>query len=1037
MQDYNTLGVTSMEDRRKLFQLIQTIKAQYVDNPEPSPPMVTASIPHSSAAPPLTNDSDDISRGYGAQALSEMSKRSSDARLSMSMGRRSGANMLNNLSHSKSLSTSMASSYQLQEQERLQQQQQQQFQQQQQYQQQQQQQRQAQEYDYEMQQQQQQYQQYQQQQQLLQQQQYRQQQRELMLQQQQQQQQQQQMMQMDQQRQYADGRGFKAASDDEEDPIPVQEAQRGLNAYSVPSGGRGTLGRNSSYTVNDMMAKIRVCVRKRPLSSKEIHRGEKDMASVSGRQLAVDEPKVRLDMTKFIERHKFVFDEVFDSDATNEDVYRRTAYPLVQYLFEGGKATCFAYGQTGSGKTYTMLDDSQGLYVLAARDIFVKLRSPENSHLSIYMGFYEIYQGQLHDLLNERKKLHAREDGKNGVVVAGLKEFEIVNVEGLMQVFAYGNNARSTGSTRANADSSRSHAIMQIVLKDRASKTAIGKLSFIDLAGSERGADRGETDVKTRMEGAEINKSLLALKECIRALDQDKKHTPFRQSKLTQVLKDSFVGNSRTCMIATISPNNSNSEHTLNTLRYADRVKELKAEGGAKGTAPSDTENYMDDTEGELGGTTSAYDDDDFISSTSDNIADETIDLLDDEEFPHALDQEEMDPHPLATSTYDHELEEPPSPGHILRGGFDDGEEINSRRMSYQQQQAQAQRQLLQQQQLQHQQNQLQQQLQQQKLDAEKYREPPVPSSSASPRLKQSTASLKGSKPEAFSRLPMPRGNSGQQSQPRTASPTSNSPTATSIPPSQRQSLSNSNNRRNSSNPSPPLSSRSGRDSRTSPDGSSSNEAASTTTNTSTTTPVTANGIHKSVSRHSPSNLKRPSVTTLRQSGGVRSSTGSSAPTSALSAGPTSAIPDSHFGLNSPTSPKISTPTSATATVTTTPTTATTTTGGGSPSLASSSSSLSSSTTPWTFSIPEMQSFVREHRAELQECSELTKRETKLLKDVMVGMSSPAMAQTTGYGGDQESFQRYLDELDEIVDEKLITIVAMSQKLKALRSQML
>lgn len=107
----------------------------------------------------------------------------------------------------------------------------------------------------------------------------------------------------------------------------------------------------------------------------------------------------------------------------------------------------------------------------------------------------------------------------------------------------------------------------------------IGKLSFIDLAGSERGADRGETDLKTRMEGAEINKSLLALKECIRALDQDKRHTPFRQSKLTQVLKDSFVGNSRTCMIATVSPNQSNSEHTLNTLRYADRVKELKNGG--------------------------------------------------------------------------------------------------------------------------------------------------------------------------------------------------------------------------------------------------------------------------------------------------------------------------------------------------------------------------------------------------------------------------------------------------------------------------
>lgn len=148
-----------------------------------------------------------------------------------------------------------------------------------------------------------------------------------------------------------------------------------------------------------------------------------------------------------------------------------------------------------------MLDDKQGLYVLAARDIFVLLRNPGNSHLSVYIGFYEIYQGQLHDLLNNRKKLHAREDNKGSVVISGLKEYEIVNVEGLMQVFEYGNNARSTGSTNANADSSRSHAIMQIVLKDRSTKSVEGKLSFIDLAGSERGADRGETDVKTRYYG--------------------------------------------------------------------------------------------------------------------------------------------------------------------------------------------------------------------------------------------------------------------------------------------------------------------------------------------------------------------------------------------------------------------------------------------------------------------------------------------------------------------------------------------------------
>lgn len=107
-------------------------------------------------------------------------------------------------------------------------------------------------------------------------------------------------------------------------------------------------------------------------------------------------------------------------------------------------------------------------------------------------------------------------------------------------------------------------------------------MSFIDLAGSERGADTINTNKQTKMDGAEINKSLLALKECIRALDQDKKHTPFRGSKLTQVLKDSFVGNSKTTMIANISPASSCCEQTLNTLKYADRVKELKKEEGGK-----------------------------------------------------------------------------------------------------------------------------------------------------------------------------------------------------------------------------------------------------------------------------------------------------------------------------------------------------------------------------------------------------------------------------------------------------------------------
>ncbi|KAI7892513.1 P-loop containing nucleoside triphosphate hydrolase protein [Mucor mucedo] len=329
---------------------------------------------------------------------------------------------------------------------------------------------------------------------------------------------------------------------------------------------------------NDLNQRIRVCVRKRPLNKKEKDMQQSDIVNLVGeRTIQLNAPKTKIDLTPYIEKHAFTFDDAFDSNSSNADIYARTAQPLVDYIFSGGKATCFAYGQTGSGKTYTMLDSRHGLYVLAAQDIFRMLSKPAYSHLQATVGLYEIYQGQLFDLLNKREKLTARDDGHNNIVIAGLRECYINDVEDLMDTFESGNRVRTTGTTGANNASSRSHAVLQILLKS-SDDDIFGKLSFIDLAGSERGADRGEADTKTRMEGAEINKSLLALKECIRALDQDKKHTPFRGSKLTQVLRDSFTGNSRTCMIATISPNNTNSEHTLNTLRYADRVKQLKGE---------------------------------------------------------------------------------------------------------------------------------------------------------------------------------------------------------------------------------------------------------------------------------------------------------------------------------------------------------------------------------------------------------------------------------------------------------------------------
>ncbi|XP_065596170.1 kinesin-like protein KIF24 [Cyrtonyx montezumae] len=325
--------------------------------------------------------------------------------------------------------------------------------------------------------------------------------------------------------------------------------------------------------------KIRVCIRKRPLGQREERRGEVNIITVKDKEtLLLHEKKEAVDLTQYILQHVFYFDEVFGESCTNQDVYMKTAHPLIQHILKGGNATCFAYGQTGAGKTYTMVGTQRnpGLYALAAKDIFRHLEeSPSRKDLLVLISFYEIYCGQLYDLLNGRKRLFAREDSKHVVQIVGLREVQVDSVDLLLEVILKGGKERSTGATGVNSDSSRSHAIIQIQIKDTANRT-FGRISFIDLAGSERAADARDSDRQTKMEGAEINQSLLALKECIRALDQEHAHTPFRQSKLTQVLKDSFIGNSKTCMIANVSPSHIATEHTLNTLRYADRVKELK-----------------------------------------------------------------------------------------------------------------------------------------------------------------------------------------------------------------------------------------------------------------------------------------------------------------------------------------------------------------------------------------------------------------------------------------------------------------------------
>ncbi|XP_012275898.1 kinesin-like protein Klp10A isoform X2 [Orussus abietinus] len=351
---------------------------------------------------------------------------------------------------------------------------------------------------------------------------------------------------------------------------------------------------------------ITVCVRKRPLNRKEVARKEVDVISVPSKdQMVVHEPKAKVDLTKYLDNQHFRFDYAFDETCNNEIVYKYTAKPLVQTIFEGGMATCFAYGQTGSGKTHTMGGDfngktqdcKKGIYAMVAKDVFKCLKSPKFRPLNLVISasFFEIYSGKVFDLLADKEKLRVLEDGKQQVQIVGLTEKVVETCDEVLKLIQHGNSARTSGQTSANSNSSRSHAVFQIIARTPGTHKVHGKFSLIDLAGNERGADTSSANRQTRMEGAEINKSLLALKECIRALGRKGTHLPFRASKLTQVLRDSFIGEkSKTCMIAMISPGMSSCEHSLNTLRYADRVKELAATDPTELKAsPSDDERSM------------------------------------------------------------------------------------------------------------------------------------------------------------------------------------------------------------------------------------------------------------------------------------------------------------------------------------------------------------------------------------------------------------------------------------------------------------
>ena len=324
-------------------------------------------------------------------------------------------------------------------------------------------------------------------------------------------------------------------------------------------------------------SKIFVIVRKRPIFQKEIDNGEIDCISVLNPRVYIHECKIQIDgITKYLEDHEFYFDGTFGENDNTLDIYNVTLSPMIDLILHQGIVTCFAYGQTGSGKTYTM----KGLEKEAIDDLYKQSEKMGNI-FDFYISFFEIYRGSLYDLLNNKNKVEILDDKNGKVHIYGLYNQIADSPEMMHHIIDSANAIRTTHNTITNETSSRSHAICNIVIKLKGSDEEYGKLSLVDLAGSERAQETQSNDKERRAEGAEINKSLLALKECIRALDEKKtnpdQHVPFRASKLTHVLRDSFVSKSdksRIIMISCIMPSYKSCNHSLNTLRYSDRLKE-------------------------------------------------------------------------------------------------------------------------------------------------------------------------------------------------------------------------------------------------------------------------------------------------------------------------------------------------------------------------------------------------------------------------------------------------------------------------------
>uniref|UniRef100_A0A3Q4HV94 Kinesin-like protein n=1 Tax=Neolamprologus brichardi TaxID=32507 RepID=A0A3Q4HV94_NEOBR len=352
---------------------------------------------------------------------------------------------------------------------------------------------------------------------------------------------------------------------------------------------------------SDVCSHVKVVVRVRPANDSEKRENCRNVVQVVDNHMLIFDPKEE-DLSCFGSQRvrnrninkkankdlKFVFDQVFDENATQVDIFENTTKGVLDGVMNGFNCTVFAYGATGAGKTHTMLgsQNDPGVMYRTMKELFKRMDdAKEEKEFAVAFSYLEVYNEQIRDLLANAGPLAVREDSSKGVVVQGLTLHKPKSAEQILEALDSGNRNRTQHPTDMNATSSRSHAVFQIYLRQQ-DKTAslnhnvcVAKMSLIDLAGSERASATNAKGARLR-EGANINRSLLALGNVINALADPKSkkaHIPYRDSKLTRILKDSLGGNCRTVMIANVSPSSKSYDDTHNTLKYANRAKEIKS----------------------------------------------------------------------------------------------------------------------------------------------------------------------------------------------------------------------------------------------------------------------------------------------------------------------------------------------------------------------------------------------------------------------------------------------------------------------------